>query len=1839
MTAQAGQPKRPEPFVAGKGRFASILGIRVDAAGRLYVLDAGGSLGHGGKTARPRVVVFDSRGKRLAEFAVFAQDEAGQRTLLSMDVTPAGEIFISDTAGAGSAPAGAAANLDLDVEDEGFDDEGEAGVNILSPGRVLVFGKASKGRYGRKRVLENLGESPRVAVIQRDDARQVFVLSREGREAGGREQEAVRHFLRVMAPTGEEVAELSVPVFDAWAVGPDGMVYGIEGKLWRFYLRGTPTGKVEERYRAGGLVHRLVPPKWRHEEVVGTLANKPPDDGYSASLAINAKGHLFVQDGKCEEFDPDGVLVQEYGKPLIPGQDYEPTGITADAKGNLYFFDRVSQDVYRLSADGATKYVLSRRKPDGFCLGADAHFEPHQFLEGEGEPELRISLCRFFSRFPGLYFRFDLEDGLGNRLSGPRTVDVRAALAKSPEPVAEVRVPISERRFGLVAANAELGWDGGVLAKQPVGFSIVPKYPEINDTEPGFIGAAHRMSLKCERGYPWPVWSAIQSRTGGDFVKPESLTNLYDQAQRLGLRLFFQLGPNSPPGESAGFHDGEDYEDYAYQMARWFEKLGHWELVNEPPAANAPEWYVENYLKPAYRGIKRADPRVKVLGLTTCGWHRGAVEKIMKCGGALYMDAAAVHIFTPGYSTAEEAGLETVAAQDRRAMQRFGLGEIPIWLTETQWRLRHTKMAEDVVRCYIHGEALGIPKEQVYYFMAHTTGFGPDWGLCGPLFPPLRGSGIRAMGMGLRVLGHYTNDKKLVSTEKWLPWLRSHLYESRQQRVYAVYSYDFRTEVALGTDAGEVQHVDFYGNVRRIRPKEGQFGVRLSGYPSYLVVPAGKRIWLWDEHEIGPNVALATMGTKATSSPESHKIFGAEHPPEGAIDGRIHREWGNLLGWVNAEPGKSPDWLILEFPHERTIRRVNICSHSQNSGCPSIKDHELFYEQDGKWVSAGRKSKYEFLFAFTHDLPDVRTKRLKVVVHDVMVWAGNWVQLYEVEAYEPWGHSVAMDIIPDWTHHDVFVAGEEREVVVRLTSCLPKPCSGSVTVMLPDGGQVSGESQKRFELTTDASVDLTFVVRPPAGTEGPYRVAARLAADGDAFPSFVGHRTVTVRKQAPEEWMPKVEVAAPKRDSRDMLSRPNARNDWTRCQLTNLAIDAENQLRLAWVKPPTNVASPKHGSNPPAMYDGDDETVWGVRRRFFDRYAEAKEREAASGKGAAGVNLDLREGGKGLLEGEDDALDDVVGKETKTIEWSLVEELNVEYVRTQFADGLAGQYELLLSGAGKWRRIAAGTISQSIVVTELGRPMRVRRSKIVLSELKLPAEAKHPGWQRIIDQILSAPRCAVCSFGGGRSVGSVETQFPEDMACEYELYVSADDRPDQSLRHPSWRRVVSLRRGTGKHTVVLDAPVAARHMATRVITAEPVGGLYEVGDFEYPGVDGFGRPLYREGVPAGLNGARFERKEAFSGRQSIRIPAGGSLINKPMPYRNVVAGGIRLGPEQRAARYLLSFYAKGAPTVWSIRFSVIQQTKATKVGEHCIEVPGSRSWCYRRFLVDAINASANAIQIEAVVDPERTGGQREALALIDDVSLVPGGIAPVADSLALGQRVLTPGKRHAEGSLISSPFEIGTVWKAIEFSWEHEAPKGTGIRLQFRTGKPVGENQYGWGEWARTWPKPVASEMPRRSRSVAQVRAVLSSSAPRLSPSLRRLHVTYEGSSVPLGTLYRGGPTPKIVQLRRNLKQFAKLRRESAWATFEIGRLYGVLGHVKQAALELRRVVEEYADLPPWAAEAMYETGELWRGRGQYDRAKEAYGACIAKFGKLDNCLYPVLKSQASLKWIDRQKE
>ena len=162
-----------------------------------------------------------------------------------------------------------------------------------------------------------------------------------------------------------------------------------------------------------------------------------------------------------------------------------------------------------------------------------------------------------------------------------------------------------------------------------------------------------------------------------------------DEAERRGLTVLPILY-GTPDWASPVWEHLDAYEDFCRAtVARYAGRMPAVEVWNEP---NIPGfWYRQppnatNYvaaLRAAYRGVKAADPSVRVVFGGMAGWAHGYVEDCYKAGMKDCFDVMCVHPYTYPFHA------ETSHARDLKAlreiMARYGDGQKPVWYTEIGW--------------------------------------------------------------------------------------------------------------------------------------------------------------------------------------------------------------------------------------------------------------------------------------------------------------------------------------------------------------------------------------------------------------------------------------------------------------------------------------------------------------------------------------------------------------------------------------------------------------------------------------------------------------------------------------------------------------------------------------------------------------------------------------------------------------------------------------------------------------------------------------------------------------------------------------------------------------------------------------------------------------------------------------------------------------------------------------------------------------------------------------------------------------------------------------------------
>src|SRR5439155_16312422 len=123
-------------------------------------------------------------------------------------------------------------------------------------------------------------------------------------------------------------------------------------------------------------------------------------------------------------------------------------------------------------------------------------------------------------------------------------------------------------------------------------------------------------------------------------------------------------------------------------VGRYRGKVKYWEIWNEP---NIPTfWKPPNaadytkLLKAAYAAAKKADPNCMIVAASANETDVNWLLDIGKNGGANSMDVVSFHPYSMADGP-EEMHLGRQIDNVRKAMEKIGRKDIPIWITEMGW--------------------------------------------------------------------------------------------------------------------------------------------------------------------------------------------------------------------------------------------------------------------------------------------------------------------------------------------------------------------------------------------------------------------------------------------------------------------------------------------------------------------------------------------------------------------------------------------------------------------------------------------------------------------------------------------------------------------------------------------------------------------------------------------------------------------------------------------------------------------------------------------------------------------------------------------------------------------------------------------------------------------------------------------------------------------------------------------------------------------------------------------------------------------------------------------------
>ena len=184
------------------------------------------------------------------------------------------------------------------------------------------------------------------------------------------------------------------------------------------------------------------------------------------------------------------------------------------------------------------------------------------------------------------------------------------------------------------------------------------------------------------------------------------------------------------PWASPAYKHLDEWGNYVKTVAtRYKDDFYFWEVYNEP---NVKIFWKEDspkgadyakLLERSWREIKSADPSSKVLYSGTAGVPLDFIEDSLKAGAGKYFDIMNIHPYNWGWGGRPEA-IAGEVEKLRKLMDRYGIGDKPIWITEVGWPTSAVASVEEPVIAAL--KRIGIDSSKIVVSVVSDTKAGYD---------------------------------------------------------------------------------------------------------------------------------------------------------------------------------------------------------------------------------------------------------------------------------------------------------------------------------------------------------------------------------------------------------------------------------------------------------------------------------------------------------------------------------------------------------------------------------------------------------------------------------------------------------------------------------------------------------------------------------------------------------------------------------------------------------------------------------------------------------------------------------------------------------------------------------------------------------------------------------------------------------------------------------------------------------------------------------------------------------------------------------------------------------
>lgn len=221
-------------------------------------------------------------------------------------------------------------------------------------------------------------------------------------------------------------------------------------------------------------------------------------------------------------------------------------------------------------------------------------------------------------------------------------------------------------------------------------------------------------------GVTWTNYESIK----GVYKIPDAFKNMYSKDLENGIKQVMILYVHNQyyPGSSKDpAFAQEDTTPYFEERLRHYVKTFVHEtkdyayaylIGNEEdhPSLAADKRKPENYVKKmkiVYDAVKEVYPEAVVGGLTPTMTDMKWVEETLKLGAKDFMDVIAVHPYAAA-STLEDSGFIKRMQNLKTLAEKYGCGDMPVWITENGWIVRRNYLISDFE------ESQQIVRERIY---------------------------------------------------------------------------------------------------------------------------------------------------------------------------------------------------------------------------------------------------------------------------------------------------------------------------------------------------------------------------------------------------------------------------------------------------------------------------------------------------------------------------------------------------------------------------------------------------------------------------------------------------------------------------------------------------------------------------------------------------------------------------------------------------------------------------------------------------------------------------------------------------------------------------------------------------------------------------------------------------------------------------------------------------------------------------------------------------------------------------------------------------------------------